>query len=160
MLKERKFRRRLCTSSVQREIRHFHVVVVQWRQRNLQKKLDARGKLLFCQLNLLLLWRSHCRRRCRILRSLFRQLKQQRRLQLPKRHLKSEVALLETLSRLIHLVQFVKCWQIFWSWIVQDCIKVQEKKRKVVVVWSRTWDGKASYCELWCGRWRVSGLKK
>ena len=27
--KERKFRRRLCTSSVHREIRHFHVVVVQ-----------------------------------------------------------------------------------------------------------------------------------
>ena len=26
--------------------------------------------------------------------------------------------------------------------------------------WSRAWDGKASYCELWCGRWRVSGLKK
>ena len=31
---------------------------------------------------------------------------------------------------------------------------------KRVKHWSRAWDGKASYCELWCGRWRVSGLKK
>ena len=28
-----------------------------------------------------------------------------------KRHLKSEFALLQTLSRLFHLVQFIKCWQ-------------------------------------------------
>ena len=32
-----------------REIRHFHVVVVWRRQRNVQKKRDARAKLLFCQ---------------------------------------------------------------------------------------------------------------
>ena len=30
-----------------------------------------------------------------------------------KRHLKSEVALLQTLSPLFHLVHFVKCWQFF-----------------------------------------------
>ena len=42
-----------------------------------------------------------------------RDLKQQRRRQLLRRHLKIEFALLETLSRLFHLVQFVKCWQIF-----------------------------------------------
>ena len=30
---------RLCTSSVKREIRHFHVVVVQWRQKNVQKTM-------------------------------------------------------------------------------------------------------------------------
>ena len=29
--------RNLFTSSIEREIRHFHVVVVQWRQRNVQK---------------------------------------------------------------------------------------------------------------------------
>ena len=34
-------------SSTRREIRHFHVVVVQRRQRNVQKKRDARAKLLF-----------------------------------------------------------------------------------------------------------------
>ena len=35
-------------SSTKREIRQFHVVVVQRRQRNVQKKHDARAKLLFC----------------------------------------------------------------------------------------------------------------
>ena len=34
------------TSSTKREIRYFHVVVVQRRQRN---KRDASAKLLFCQ---------------------------------------------------------------------------------------------------------------
>ena len=37
----------------------------------------------------------------------------QRRRQLRKSHLKSEFALLQTVSRLFQLVQFVKCWQIF-----------------------------------------------
>ena len=37
------------TSSTKREITHFHVVVVQWRQGNVQKKRDARAELLFCQ---------------------------------------------------------------------------------------------------------------
>ena len=36
------------TSSIKRETRRFHVVVVQQRQRNVQKKRDARAKLLFC----------------------------------------------------------------------------------------------------------------
>ena len=44
---------------------------------------------------------------------LIRELKQQRRRRLLKRHLKSEVVLLETLSRLFHLVYRVKCWQVF-----------------------------------------------
>ena len=44
-----------------------------------------------------------------------RELKQQRRrrLRLRKGHFKNEVALLQTLSRLFHLAQFVKCWQLF-----------------------------------------------
>ena len=42
-----------------------------------------------------------------------RKLQQQRRRRLRKRHLKSEVGLLQTLSRLFQLVQFDKCWQIF-----------------------------------------------
>ena len=41
-------------SSIKREIRNFPVVVVQWRQRNVQKKRDARAELLFCLFNLLL----------------------------------------------------------------------------------------------------------
>ena len=35
-------------SSTKREISHFHVIVVQRRQRNVQKKHDERAKLLFC----------------------------------------------------------------------------------------------------------------
>ena len=35
--RERKFLRRLFTSSIKREIRHFHVVVMQQRRRNVQK---------------------------------------------------------------------------------------------------------------------------
>ena len=34
-------------SSTKREFRHFHVVVVQRQQRNVQKKRDARAKLFF-----------------------------------------------------------------------------------------------------------------
>ena len=37
--RERKFLRRLFTSSIKREIRHFHVVVVQQRRRNVQKSV-------------------------------------------------------------------------------------------------------------------------
>ena len=59
-----------CNITLKREIRHFHVVVLQWRQRNIQKKCDARAKLLFWLLNLLLFWRPSFRRRRRILRSL------------------------------------------------------------------------------------------
>ena len=39
-----------------------------------------------------------------------RELKQQRQRRLRKRHSKSAVALIETLSRLFHLIYFVKCW--------------------------------------------------
>ena len=42
-----------------------------------------------------------------------RDLKYQPWRRLRKRHLKKEFALLQTLSRLFQLVQFVKCWQIF-----------------------------------------------
>ena len=42
----------------------------------------------------------------------YRELKQQQRRWLRKRHLKSEFVPLQTLSRLFHLVQFVKCWPI------------------------------------------------
>ena len=46
---EIKFRLCLFTFSIKHEIRHFHVVVVQKRERNVQKsERDARAKLLFC----------------------------------------------------------------------------------------------------------------
>ena len=40
-------------------------------------------------------------------------IKQQRRRQRRNRHLKSEFVLLQTVSRLFNLIQFVKCWQFF-----------------------------------------------
>ena len=40
-----------------------------------------------------------------------RELKQRRRRRLRKRYLKSDFALLQTFLRLVHLAQFVKCWQ-------------------------------------------------
>ena len=59
-------------SSTKREMRHFHVVVVQRRQRNVQKKRDARAKLLFCQSKPIAFFfcRSRCRRCRRCLSSL------------------------------------------------------------------------------------------
>ena len=59
--------RRLFASSIKREIRHFPVVVVQWRQRNVQKSRAARAEVLFCLFNLLLFWPSRCRHRRSIL---------------------------------------------------------------------------------------------
>ena len=58
-------------------------------------------------------------------------LKRQRR-RLRKLHLKSEFA--SNLNRrLSHLIQFVK----FWSCVLKHSIKVQEKRKKVVVLCSR-----------------------
>ena len=48
--------------SSQLKIWSCHVVVVQGRQRNKQKKHDARAELLFCPLNLLLFWRFRCQK--------------------------------------------------------------------------------------------------
>ena len=52
------------------------------------------------------------------------ELKQQRRRL--RKSLQSEVALFQTLSRLlIHLVQFAKCSKFFWSWILKEFIEVK-----------------------------------
>ena len=50
-------------SSTKREIRHFHVVVVQRRQRNVQKSVMHVQSCCFACLNLLLFCRSRSRRR-------------------------------------------------------------------------------------------------
>ena len=55
---------------------------------------------------------------------LIRELKKQRR------RLKSEVALFQTLPRLFHLLQFVKCWQSFLELNSKDCIEVQKKQKQ------------------------------
>ena len=43
----RKIRRRMSTSSIIRQIRRFHVVVVPWTSKRCTKKRDARAELLF-----------------------------------------------------------------------------------------------------------------
>ena len=53
-------------ASTKPEIRHFHVVIVQRGQRNIQNNCDTRAKLI----NLLLFCRFRCRRRRRCLSSL------------------------------------------------------------------------------------------
>ena len=55
--------------STKREIRHFHVVVVQRRQKNLQKSV-MHVQSCFANIILLLVCRSRCRRRRRCLSSL------------------------------------------------------------------------------------------
>ena len=64
--KEKESRWLVFVSSTKREIRQFHVVVVQRRQRNVQKKRDARSKMMFCQSKPIAFCRScYChRRRC------------------------------------------------------------------------------------------------
>ena len=54
----------MVTSYTKREIRHFHVVVVQ--AKKCTKKRDARAKLFFCQSKPIAFCRSRypCRRRC------------------------------------------------------------------------------------------------
>ena len=49
-----KFRRRLFTSTI--NCKQFHVIVIQKQQRNFTKKYGTRVKLLFCLLNLSLLF--------------------------------------------------------------------------------------------------------
>ena len=65
--------------------------------------------------------------------------KQQRRRWLRKRHLKSEFAPPQTLSRLFHLIWFnsSNVGKLLWSWILKDCFKVREKEEKTVVLCSR-----------------------
>ena len=69
-----------------------------------------------------------------------REPKQQRRWQLRKRHLKSEVLLLQTWSRLFHFVQFIKFWQF--------CLELNSKrlyrrwgkeKESLCLVLQKTW---------------------
>ena len=68
--RKRKFCHCLFTSTSKREIRYFHVVVVLTvTVKKCTKKRDARAKLLFCLVKLLLFWRSRCRHRRGILKS-------------------------------------------------------------------------------------------
>ena len=45
--KMRKIHRGMSTSSIKRQIRRFHVIVVQWTSKKCTKNRDARAELLF-----------------------------------------------------------------------------------------------------------------
>ena len=60
----------MLTSSTKREVRYFHVVVVQWRQRSVQQSMMHKQSCCFANLNLLLFCRSRWRRRRRCSSSL------------------------------------------------------------------------------------------
>ena len=61
---KRKIRGHLFTSSIKLEIRHFHVVVVRSDGEEMYKKSEMHVQsCFFLSINLLLLWRSRCRRR-------------------------------------------------------------------------------------------------
>ena len=68
-MRGRKIRRGMFTPSIKRQIRRFHVVVVQWTSKKCTKSRDARAELLFWSLNLLSFWS----RRCGCLSSLIRE---------------------------------------------------------------------------------------
>ena len=68
--KEEKSRCLVFTSSTKREIRHFYVVLAQWRQRNVHKSVMHVQNCCFANLNLLLLCRFRWRRCCRCSSSL------------------------------------------------------------------------------------------
>ena len=72
------------------------------------KKRDARAQLLSCSLNVLLFWRYRCCHRRSFVRSLIRQLKQQRQRWEEKLLSISEFELLQTLSRLSHLCEMMR----------------------------------------------------
>ena len=75
-----------------------------------------------------------------------RELQQQQRRRLRKRHFK-KIALLQTLS--CQLVQFVKCWQIFLELKSKRLSKFKKRKRKslsCVHVLDKTWNEALSRC--------------
>ena len=63
-IKENDIRHCMSTSSINRQIRRFHIVVMQWTSKKCTKKRDARAQLLFWSLNLLFFWSRRCCR-CR-----------------------------------------------------------------------------------------------
>ena len=60
-------------------------------------------------------------------------LKQQRRRRLRKRHLKVNSLYFKLYRAYSNSSNSSNVGTFFWSWILKDCIKVQEKKKKVVV---------------------------
>ena len=90
------------------------------------------------------------------------ELSQQRRRRLRKRHLKSEFArVLQTFPRLFHLVQFVKCWQMFLLELNSKRLyqsSGKEKESRCLLFMSSTKDEKMFHVVV--GQWRLRNEKK
>jgi len=88
-----------------------------------------------------------------------RKLKQQQRRRLRKRQLKSDIALLQTLSRLFYLVQFCKWSQCFFpTWVVKWVIQSSVLVNAIIILKNgkkRTWQGK-----VWCHKRKLSKISR
>ena len=93
-------------------------------------------------------------------RPYIRELKQQRRRRLQKRHLKSEFAPLQTLSRLFHLVYFVKCWQMFWSSILKTVSKLRKRKESCCLVFPSSTKREFRHFHVVVGQRRQRNVQK
>ena len=99
--KFRKRKRKFCLvfpSLTKREIWHLHVVVVQWRQRNVHKSMIHVQSCCFACLNLLLFRCSRCRRRRRCLSSLI---------------VNTGNSVQSICPHSAHWVKLLKCWPIY-----------------------------------------------
>ena len=90
-----------------------------------------------------------------------KELKQQRRRRLRKRHLKNEFALLQNLSRLFHLVQFVKGWQFFLESNSQRLYRRSGKgKESRCLVFSSSTKREIRYFHVVVIQWRQTNVKQ
>ena len=125
---ERKFHSSLFTPSIKREIRHFLVVVVQWRQRNVQKSVIHVQSCCFANLNPLLFWSSRCRRRRRILRS----------------------PLFEVACSYSHRFYLLCCVLAIWRSPLRYCVQLQKRTvlgdKFTVITRNSKWRGLCSSC--------------
>ena len=87
------------------------------------------------------------------------ELKQQRRQGIRKRPLKSDFALLQTLSRLFHLVQILFEENFSGSWILKDCIKVQGKKGSRSLVFTSFTKREIRHFNVVVVQWRQRNVK-
>ena len=90
-----------------------------------------------------------------------RELTQQRRWQLWKGLIKSEFALLQTSSRLFHLVQFVKCWQFFLEMNFKRLYRSSGKeKESCCLVFTFSTKQEIRHFQILVVQWRQRNVQK
>ena len=105
-----------------REIRHLHVVVVQWRQKKCTKRRVRVQCYCFVNLNLSLFWRSRCRRRRLCLSS-----------QIQGDDGSDNVAK-QWIWVVSNFVESIGTCQCLLEWILKDFIKVEKERGTFVDV--------------------------